>query len=235
MMLVRSRPGLGIPNYFAMRIQNTEAYFDALAAHWDGRLRRSSLFQARYREFENLIQRYATPRSRSLDYGCGSGTLCEVLTRYSAEVVGTDISQEMRALAEKRLVDHPSARILELAEVDRFGFDLVLCSSVIEYAEKDSEFLHNLITYLAPGGHLVISFPNRMGCLQLLQRHVLSRFDADSYVHLQRNTYTRRSIRRLLAAAGLELLHLDAPIGLPGLTALGLGELLFCVARKPAV
>jgi 2-polyprenyl-3-methyl-5-hydroxy-6-metoxy-1,4-benzoquinol methylase len=152
----------------------------------------------------------------------------------AGSVVGTDISHEMLELATKKLADHPNVRIAELEDVPRYSFDLALCSSVIEYAEDDELFLKNVASYVAPRGYLIITFPNRTGVLQLMQRYLMSRFHPDSYIHFQKNTYTDRSIRVLLERAGLQALQLYAPIGFPGLRRIGLGELLLCVARKPA-
>lgn len=213
--------------------ESSEAYFDSLAHKWSELTSRSERFQQRYRVLEGQIRDHARDGSRALDYGCGTGTMCDVLASYAGEVIGTDQSREMRELARKRLVDNPFVRIVEIDEVERYRFDLVLCSSVIEYVKHDALFLKDLTAYLAPRGTLMITFPNRSGAVQLLQRHVLSRFDSGSYIHQQVNTYSRRSIRRLVEGAGLELRRLYAPVGLPGFRHVGLGDLIFCIAQKP--
>lgn len=213
--------------------ESSEAYFDSVAHQWGELTRRSERFQQRYRELESQIREHARDGSRALDYGCGTGTMCDVLSSYTRKVIGTDQSHEMRELARKRLVDNPLVRIVELDDVERYHFDLVVCSSVIEYVKQDALFLKNLTTYLAPRGTLIITFPNRFGAAQLLQRHVLSRFDPESYIHHQLHTYSRRSIRRLVEAAGLKLRKLYVPVGLPGFRQLGLGDLIFCIAQKP--
>ena len=216
-----------------MSSESSEAYFDSLAHRWSELTLRSERFQQRYRELENQIREHAQDRFRVLDYGCGTGTMCDVLSSYSRAVIGTDQSREMRELARKRLIDNPLVRIVEIDEVQRYHFDLVLCSSVIEYVANDVAFLKDLTTYLAPRGTLMITFPNRFGAVQLLQRYVLSRFDSGSYIHQQRNTYSRRSIRKLVEGAGLQLRGLYAPVGLPGFRQVGLGDLIFCIAQKP--
>ena len=55
----------------------------------------------------SLIDRHLITRSIVLDYGCGIGRLAKpIIEAYGCEVIGVDISPNMRALAESRVNDY---------------------------------------------------------------------------------------------------------------------------------
>src|SRR6516162_8311140 len=55
----------------------------------------------------NLIDDYLSIRSIVLDYGCGVGRLAKpIIDKHGCEVIGVDISPNMRALAESLVNDY---------------------------------------------------------------------------------------------------------------------------------
>lgn len=108
---------------------------------------------------------------RILDAGGGQGPLSLSLARAGHQVVLCDISGEMlkqaqvqaRALGvEERvtLVQSPIQALHEhLPEDDRL-FDLVLCHAVLEWVVDPKRLLDALMTHLAPGGYLSLTFYN---------------------------------------------------------------------------
>ncbi len=79
-------------------------------------------------------------------------------------------------------------------------------SSVIEYIEADDEMLRQCARMLAPGGHLLASFPNRRSVFWRLQR-ALKRtplFAASASRH-QRHQYNPGTVREMARAAELEM------------------------------
>ena len=207
-------------------------YFGRFAGDWDQRYERSPLFKMRYRAFERVIPEVVDQETMALDYGCGSGILTELLAKAAESVVAVDPSAEMRKVASNRLSVYPNVEITDAAP-DRGGaFDVIICSSVIEYIENDADFLRDMASRLKVGGVLIITFPNRFGILQVLNSKLVSKIRKNMYSAYQLRRYTRRSIHKLLAESELSVLRLYSPVGLPLAGRLGLGELFFCVAMR---
>lgn len=99
---------------------------------------------------------------RVLDLGCGSGNVLDGLPRDSLWIVGADLVPEMVAAAARA---HPNDQFV-VADAAQLPFapnslDLVTCLGVLEYVPKPERVLRSIHSALKPGGHLVMSFPNR--------------------------------------------------------------------------
>ena len=215
--------------------QSIENYFDKMADDWEQRYAQSRFFRMRYKEFEKLFNEFCVSGSVVLDYGCGSGALINIFIETSKLIIGTDLSKRMRAVARKKFNSFDNVSIINNNELKKKSFDLLVCSSVIEYVEKDIEFIRTICSYLRPEGLIIITLPNRNGALQILNKHIISKIQNKSYVEYQKRNYTIESARKLLAAAQMETLKLYSASGLPMLSRLGMGELFFCVAKKAPV
>lgn len=94
-----------------------------------------------------------------LDAGCGDGFLLTVLAKYSAEVVGIDISTS---------IDIPYQRCRELTNVSVLqanlfsppfppaSFDYVWCEGVLVHTEDPRRGFRNLADLVKPGGRLYV-------------------------------------------------------------------------------
>jgi len=207
-------------------------YFDRIAPSWDEHYARSRLFQARYLMFQKAVSQHGTGCRRALDYGCGSGVLTGILQKAFELVVATDLSKSMLDITRRKYAQCPNVQVSRIDAVPRMQFDLVICSSVVEYVDDPNEFMGALVGYLQPGGVLLMTFSNRFGPLQILGRQLFFRFTRDPHTNFARNLNSRRSILDLIQRNHLECVELDTPIGMPVFTKLGLGELHFLVARK---
>jgi 2-polyprenyl-3-methyl-5-hydroxy-6-metoxy-1,4-benzoquinol methylase len=138
----------------------------------------------------------------------------------------------MRQAARTNLADFPNVTIATPEELDRGAFDFILCSSVIEYVEDDGDFLRRLAALLAPRGRLLVTFPRRWGPLQVLNRWILKRFQADSYARYQQHTYTEKIVRRMAVDAGLRCEVLIPGVRLLPFLPAGIGEQVSVVMGK---
>jgi 2-polyprenyl-3-methyl-5-hydroxy-6-metoxy-1,4-benzoquinol methylase len=94
------------------------------------------------------------------DLGCGTGWLSAELAKFG-EVTGVDLSPEGIELARKRWpgIAFEAANILEWRPAARF--DLVVSSEVLEHIEDKRAFAATVEAILKPGGHLILTTPNR--------------------------------------------------------------------------
>jgi 2-polyprenyl-3-methyl-5-hydroxy-6-metoxy-1,4-benzoquinol methylase len=217
-----------------MAVRSVTNYFDRIAPSWDEHYARSRLFRARYRAFQRAVSRHGSGVRRALDYGCGSGVLVEILAKAFESVVATDLSERMLDITRRKYAGFPHVAVSKPDQLSQSSFDLIICSSVVEYVEDPDTLVGVLLAYMCPGGLLLMTFSNCLGPLQLFGRHLLFRFKRDSHTNFARNFHSRRSILDLIQRHSLECLELGTPIGLPVFRALGLGELHFLVARKKA-
>ncbi len=146
--------------------RDVEAWNNAFAREHDidAYYSRSS-FLIRYIERRRLIciRRLAAPRtaSRILEVGCGGG---HVLRQFpESDLTGVDVSGCMLEKARRNL-DGYRAKLLkgELRDLHlpANGFDIVICSEVLEHALDPEGILGDIRRLVRPGGRVVITFPN---------------------------------------------------------------------------
>jgi SAM-dependent methyltransferase len=98
---------------------------------------------------------------RALDLGCGTGQWAHFLAEAGArEVVGTDLSEQMLALARRDRA-HPRVTYqrasMEAAAFPDGSFGLVISSMAFHYVEDFAGLARRIAGWLTPGGRLVFS------------------------------------------------------------------------------
>jgi SAM-dependent methyltransferase len=156
--------------------------------HWWYRARRDIL--------SDLIERrIALPAdARILEIGCGTGHNLGMLRRFG-RVDAIEIDDTARALASKRLGHAVMAAPLpELTGVEDGAYDLIAILDVLEHIGPDREALASMAKKLRPGGRILITVPAHPWM-----------WSAHDVVNHHQRRYTRRTLRAVVAAAGLKL------------------------------
>jgi SAM-dependent methyltransferase len=151
-------------------------------------------FVSRRRIFFDVLDRALAGRRglRVLEIGCGAGGMLGQLQRYG-EVYGCDIDQECVDFCKNRGFERLlCASGYELPFADG-SFDLVALFDTIEHIPDDVKALHEVQRLLKPDGVLFVSAP--------AYEFLWSQNDRIAH-HFRR--YTRRRLRRTVAAAGLQ-------------------------------
>jgi SAM-dependent methyltransferase len=105
-----------------------------------------------------------------LDYGCGTGdNLTSLLAERFPAVRFVGVDADHRSIEHARARNAlPNLRFQSTDEMDPSErFDLVIASEVLEHVEDPQAFLENLISHLAPAGHLLLTLPNGRGPFEL--------------------------------------------------------------------
>jgi 2-polyprenyl-3-methyl-5-hydroxy-6-metoxy-1,4-benzoquinol methylase len=166
---------------------------------------------------------YAEPRTdirslvqadgaRILDVGCGEGVLGAALKADGAEyVAGIELHASSAERARDRLDQLVEGSVADAElpfSVDEF--DYLLFADVLEHLPDPDSVLQRCLTFLKPGGRVIISVPN-WRFYSVLLRLVVDRWSyADAGVrdrtHLR--VFTRYSVEQFVTQNGLELLEL---------------------------
>lgn len=156
--------------------------------------------------------------ARALEVGPGAGPYIGLMCDLFAEVVATDIQA---VFLDHVGAKHGSRANLTLIEDDiaqsrlpAGGFDVILCSEVIEHTPDPETVLRGIARLLRPGGTLILSTPQSYSPLELLGRiafwpgliqivRLIYREPVLPTHHI--SLLTRRRLRLMLAAAGLRI------------------------------
>lgn len=150
------------------------AYHDSIALQFQENYRSKPDFQERYRIWTGLLDNLVQPGLAVLDAGCGPGLFSFYLARKGCRVTGFDGAAAMIALSREQAADLPAEFLhltLPLANDALPGpYDLVLSSSVLEYVPDLDGALAQFAHRLRPGGHLLVSLPNRRSLYRRLEK-----------------------------------------------------------------
>jgi 2-polyprenyl-6-hydroxyphenyl methylase/3-demethylubiquinone-9 3-methyltransferase len=143
------------------------AWHSQIAPDFDANYDQSSAFKERLTVWSQLIEKFVHPCADVLDAGCGSGVFSLLAAQRATSVVGIDASVPMIEIAETRRQQKGCTNVvfqLATLEDDSFSagrrFDVILCSSVLEYVADFWPTIDRLMTAMRPAGILIFSMPN---------------------------------------------------------------------------
>jgi 2-polyprenyl-3-methyl-5-hydroxy-6-metoxy-1,4-benzoquinol methylase len=197
-----------------MSMHDAVSWHDGIAADFDGRYRSSRMFQERYKVWAETIIRYSHPSHRVLDAGCGSGAFSLLAAEHNLTVLGADASAQMLRLCQlkqKRQNSRNSSflqvRIEQLEPADLGRFDLILCSSVLEYVDDLWASIQRMDELLAPGGVLLLSLPNASSWYRKLERFIFRISGWPRYFAYVQHLAESEAMRSGLRARGLDVVE----------------------------
>lgn len=102
----------------------------------------------------------------SLEIGFGAGEILKFMAKKGANVTGFDFSQQAVELARQRISSSKFVNKILITDDEKsikIGFyDFVIAFEVLEHIEDDSQAFEKWLSYLKPGGSLIISVPAHM-------------------------------------------------------------------------
>lgn len=145
----------------------------------------------------------AVPRgARVLEVGSGLGYLTYAMRQAGWEAEGVDISEVAVWSATRAFGPHFRASTVEALTDEAGSFDCVVATELIEHLEDPQQFIRQALGLLRPGGHLILTTPNK----DLYPRHWAWHTDP-APVHLW--WFSRSSLRRVAWAAGATVRFVD--------------------------
>lgn len=153
---------------------------------------------------------------RILDVGCGAGYFGEFLKLHghASEVVGIEVDPAAANEASTKLDQVLCANLNQtsvidvLKDFDKALFDYIVCADVLEHLIDPWNVLSDLVTFLKPGGQVLVSLPNVRHWsvwLPLLLRGHWEYREAGIMDSTHLRFFTRFSAIELLNRAGLDV------------------------------
>lgn len=168
------------------------AVFDRMAeldeVHW--------WYVGRRRILRALIEREVRlpADARILEVGCGTGHNFEMLRGFGS-LDAIEVDAQARGLASRRLGEEVGdAPLPALTGVADRTYHLVALLDVLEHVDEDRAALASVSAKLAPGGRILVTVP----AYQWM-------WSAHDIAHHHKRRYSRRGLRQVAEAAGLEV------------------------------
>jgi ubiquinone/menaquinone biosynthesis C-methylase UbiE len=140
----------------------SEWMWNKLAANWDKP--GVSLGQNDSRIIEKT-NKYLSPVSAVLDYGCATGSIALEIARTVKEVHGIDTSSKMIDLAQRKAVERKVNNIHFIhstifeERLKKESFDAILSSSTLHLVKDIPQVFRRLYALLKPGGFFISATP----------------------------------------------------------------------------
>ena len=117
-----------------------------------------------HRRCVDLLRPRLQPGSKVADFGCGHGTLLEVLhgLPFALQLSGCDLSPVLAQNSQRRVPD-AEVRVadIEALPYSENTFDAAFATEVMEHLATPLKALTEIHRVLKPGGWLLVSLPNR--------------------------------------------------------------------------
>ncbi len=132
-------------------------HFNDFAPRYDNRLT-AFVGERELRQIRPLVP----AGSLVLDYGCGTGRTTLDLLRRGCTVTAYDISTGMldQAITKSARLNLTAEFISDPAQLSGREWPVITCIGVLDYYPEPGPLLELLKGYMAPGGLLVVTYPN---------------------------------------------------------------------------
>ena len=137
------------------------------------------------RGFPEMLNRSIPPHATVLEVGCGTGQLGNFLSIAGRRVLSVDMCLNSLRLAQ-RFKDHHGLSGVTFGQMNLFrmplpdaAFDVVLCTGVLHHTNDAQGGFRGLLSFLRPGGHVIVGLYNRYGRAQTRTRRLLAGWIGD--------------------------------------------------------
>lgn len=144
-----------------------EYFYESFADEFDSRM---NMYDTRRRVeliFDELLPGPLAGK-KLLDAGCGTGWFSQAAMQHGADVVAMDLGDRLlQKVREKCKAQTVVGSVLSIPFPDNH-FDIVMSSEVIEHTPDPPAAIREMARVVKPGGHLVITTPNRFWYFSLV-------------------------------------------------------------------
>jgi SAM-dependent methyltransferase len=148
---------------------------------------------------------------RVLDVGCGFGSFLIEAKNYGWDVMGIDISDNLRKYLEQQGVPL-FCGVLADAKLPDSSFDVVRASHLIEHLSDPYELVKEAWRILKPDGIMVLELPNSLGLIPKIKRFAFIKYhigecgNLNPPIHLF--DFNPKSLRTIMFRQGFQEINL---------------------------
>lgn len=150
-----------------------------------------------------------------LDVGCGTAALSEAIEDKGYAVCGIELNQEAAEIAAGRITRVVNANLTDITFIktklkDEL-FDYVIFADVLEHLYEPARILKEYLTFLKPGGLVVVSVPNTVAWSQRIM-FLLGRFEYSDTGIMDKDHirfFTFKTAKDLVRSAGCSVVGVD--------------------------
>lgn len=179
--------------------------FDRIAGQYSHKYLVHYCLNAKRLKLNQTLSVLPRPLGRVLEVGCGEGFVAEQLAGQYTEYVGIDYSKGLIEIARERR--RGTGAKISFIESDLFRFhdtrpfDVVLMIGVLHHIPMQAEALQHAVSFLRPGGVLVLNEPQPGNPVVSLARRIRKAFDP--VYSVEQEEISRSNLKRLTASLGL--------------------------------
>lgn len=180
-----------------------------IAVQFDRKYDENSDFIERFNVWTKTIDRHIKRGGQCLDLGCGSGVFTQYIAA-SMEVTAVDGSGAMIELCKKKQSLRPDNISYICSDINSLPspairpYDLIICSSVLEYIPALSGTLSMIQSLLAEQGTFIFSLPNRSSIYRKAEKLMFSVTRYPKYYQYVKNVISSQEAILLLDNIGLK-------------------------------
>ncbi len=164
-----------------------------IASEFDAKYANRPNFMERHKIWTDIISKYSEQKKEVCDLGCGSGIFSLYAAARNKCVISVDGSAEMIALCERKKKENGIANVkFVCSDIKEFlsdkskknSYDIIICSSVIEYFEESDNIFAAMGDALKDDGILLCSIPNADSVYRKLEKKLYDCFRFPEYYKL---------------------------------------------------
>jgi len=157
---------------------------------------------------------------KALDFGCGGGLFCRLLSQLGFSVTGYDQSTELVKHAMHNTPDEVTITGSDSVMVQNGGYDLISSIMVLQFIEEIEVVIDQLVSLLKPDGLIMIAVFNPEFINDNLNSAAFSGFQQNGYsgymalqdgVNIPVHNRNDATYRELFESRGLTAVYLDYP------------------------
>ncbi|MFA6127709.1 MAG: class I SAM-dependent methyltransferase [Bacteroidales bacterium] len=139
-----------------------EQFWDRTAKYYDGVEKKDELT---YSNFIEKVRKYLRVNDIVIDFGCGTGLVCNEIADQVKMIYAIDISSKMLEIASNKAVGRQIQNI-EFLQTTLFderlkpgSFDAILVVNILHLLEDPQKDIHRIYELLKPGGFIISATP----------------------------------------------------------------------------
>ncbi len=196
-------PECGLGHTLALSAQKGDYHRDEVYIQSEERF--ANIFQRRI----NLISEIKKNPGKILDIGSSTGLMLSLFQKMGWQVQGIEMSNPAAEFAKKRNIP-TLVTTFEHAKLEKESFDAVIMNHTLEHVLDASAVLKKIAQILKPRGIILIDVPNFGSWAAQHQKANWPYLLPNEHVW----HFTNKSLEKLLAAEGLEVVSVTSPSGI---------------------